>query len=526
MTEAALIAAMSQADFYPHRPGAVRLVQTHISYVFLAGDQVYKVKKPVRFSFLDFSTRERRRHFCHEEVRLNRRLAEDVYFGVVGICNRDGRYELGTEDDSDAVEWAVHMRRLPEDRTLDRLLERGEATPAMIDAVADRLAAFHRTADAGPHVAANGTPEAIRRILEDNYTNARPFRGVTIPAADDEAIQEFSRDFLARERSWFERRRSEQRVRECHGDLHTEHLCFTDAGLVIFDCIEFNEQFRYCDVASELAFLAMDLDYHDRRDLAARLLERYAATAGDPELPRLAPFYQCYRAYVRGKVDSLKSREAEVDERERNEAATSARRHFLLSYRYTWAYRPAVVVVCGLSGSGKSWLAATLGERVGYEILSSDIVRKDLAGLAPTARVRTGYDEGLYDAEHSTATYRALLERARQRLESGRGVILDATFQRRADRDAARDLARRARVPFVLIECCCAEGEVRRRLQGRARDAAVPSDADWEVYVEQRRRFEAFADHESDRLTLDTSDEPATLTRRIEALLRAGCIAA
>lgn len=515
-----LVAAMSRPELYPHRPDEVRVVQTHISYVFLAGDQVYKVKKAVRFSFLDFSTPERRRHFCHEEVRLNRRLAQDVYLGVVAICERDGHYELGAEEDPDAVEWAVHMRRLPEDRTLDRLLERGEVTLEMIDTVADTLARFHRDADSGPEVTANGSPGAVWRVLEDNYANARPFREVTIAAGDDDAIQGFARSFLTRYDGWLRRRQEEHRIRDCHGDLHTEHLCFTGSGLVIFDCIEFNKQFRYCDVASEIAFLAMDLDYHERPELAARLLERYAEVAEDPDLPKLAPFYQCYRAYVRGKVDSLKSREPEVGEQERQEAEASARRHFLLAYRYTWAYQPGLAVICGLSGTGKSAVAAALLRRTGYQAINSDVVRKELAGLPATVRVRAGYDEGLYAPERSAATYRAMIERAAQGLRSGRGVILDATFQRRSDRDAARAVAVRAGVPFVLAECRCDEEEVRRRLQRRAQDSETPSDADWNVHVEQHRHFDAFSEDEGERVIVDTTAVPEQLTGEIEAALR------
>src|SRR5262249_54339774 len=247
------------------------------------------------------STLALRRHFCQEEVRLNRRLAADVYRGVVAICAQGGGYRLGPEGDAAAVDYAVHMRRLPQDRMLDRLLHQHAVTRDMIDAVPRPLAAFHAAADAGPEVAANGTPAAIWRILEDNFVGVRPFRDQIVPAGDDDAIQAFARDFLQRNAALFNQRQAERRIRECHGDLHSEHLCF-DTDLVIFDCVEFNPRFRYCDVASEIAFLAMDLDYRQQPDLATHLVARYALHANDPTLPRLVPFYQCYRAYVRGKV--------------------------------------------------------------------------------------------------------------------------------------------------------------------------------------------------------------------------------
>jgi aminoglycoside phosphotransferase family enzyme/predicted kinase len=510
---------MLRPEMYPHRPAAVDLVQTHISYVFLAGDEVYKVKKAVRFSFLDFSTLERRRHFCHEEVRLNRRLAPHVYLGVVAICRTGATYHLGSEDDDAAVEYAVRMRRLPADRTLDQLLDRGEVSPEMIDQLARRLAEFHRRADAGAQVTANGEVAAIAAVLEDNFAGMRPFHGATIAAADDDAIQEFSRDFLRRQTPLFRRRQAEHRIRDCHGDLHTEHICF-DGEPIIFDCIEFNPKFRYCDTASEIAFLAMDLDYHEQLELARHLVSVYAVQAGDPELPRLVPFYQCYRAYVRGKVDSLKSAEEEVEAVERERARASAQRHFALAYRYTWAYRTCLVAVAGLSGTGKSALASVLQTRTGFVHINSDVVRKRLAGLAAETRVSAAYESGLYSAEHGRRTYAAMLAAAAEHLRAGRGVILDATFQHRADRDAARGLARTHAVPFLLVECHCREDELRRRLEAR-QGRGGPSDADWYVYLEQRRRYEAIgADERQDALRIDTVGALAEISRAVEQALR------
>ena len=515
-----LIAAMSRPDFYPHRPAEVTLVQTHISYVLLAGARVYKVKKPVRFTFLDFSTLERRRHFCHEEVRLNRRLAPDVYLGVLAVYEEHGTYRLTRDDDPAAVEYVIEMHRLPADRMLDQLLDRNAVPPELIDAIADRLAEFHRRSDAGPAVTANGAPGSVLAVLEDNYANARRFRDVTIAARDDDAIQRFARGFLRTHDALFRRRQAQQRIRDCHGDLHSEHICCRDP-LVIFDCIEFNSQFRYCDVASEMAFLAMDLDYHDHPELAARLVERYAACAADAELPRLVPFYQCYRAYVRGKVDSLKSVEEEVTPAERAAARESAHRHFALAYRYTWAYSPALVLIAGLSGTGKSAVAAALHGRTGFAHINSDVVRKRLAGVPVDLPAKpTAYEAGIYTPELSAQTYQTMLEEAGSRVAAGRGVILDATFQLRVGRDAARALARQHHVPFLLVECRCDEEEIRRRLEQRAQRGGGPSDADWNVYLEQRRSCEPIgADEDGDHRVLDTSGPADELASQIEAEL-------
>jgi uncharacterized protein len=515
-----LIRAMLDPAFYPDGPAEVRLVQTHISYVFLVGKVVYKVKKPVCFSFLDFSTLDRRRHFCHEEVRLNRRLAPDTYLGVVAICRDAERFRLGGEDDPAAVEYAVQMRHLPDDRAFDRLLDRGEVTPEMIGQLAETLVEFHRRARADEEVTANGDPDIVGKIISDNFAGMQPFRNVTVPASDDDAIQSFTRDFLARHADLFRRRQAERRIRECHGDLHAEHICFADP-LVIFDCIEFNSEYRYCDVASEIAFLTMDLAYHEHEELAASLVARYSDLANDPDLFRLVPFYACYRAYVRGKVDSLKSAENDVDPTERKAARVSASRHFALAYRYTWAYRPCVVAIAGLSGSGKSTVAEALARRTGFTRISSDHVRKELAGLPLTTRSGGPYGNGIYTAQFSNRTYETMFDHARSTVTAGGGAILDATFQLAIGRTTARNIAVAHRIPFLLVECRCSDEEVRKRLKRRAREGTDASDADWDVYRGQQRRFEPFDEHaDADRLILDTNAHPDVLVARVEQALR------
>lgn len=518
MEISAIIEAMRRPQFYPHQPRAVAMEQTHISCVFLADDHVYKVKKPVRFSFLDFSTPEQRRRLCHEEVRLNRRLAPDTYLEVVGIREDNGRLRLC--DEADAAEYAVHMRRLPRERMLDGLLEQGAVTPEMIEAIATLLARFHGTAASGPEITANGSSAAILRILEDNYSNGRRFRGITLDADDDDAIQKFARAFLQTHEQAFRRRQEQGRIRDCHGDLHTEHICLSTPP-AIFDCIEFNTQFRYIDVASDIAFLAMDLDFHDRHDLSNLLVDRWIETTRDHEARALLAFYQCYRAYVRGKVDSLKSIESDVPPQEQAAARDSARRHFDLAYRYTWSDTPALVVVCGLSGTGKSTIAAKLAARLGFAHHNSDITRKQLAGLPPTFRARGDYDGGIYTAEHSERTYQQLFALAQQDLAAGRGVILDATFQLQRGHEQARALAAQHGVPVLFVECTATEAEIERRIRGRDVRNDTASDADWNVYLKQRERYEGFAEGaEDERVVLDTSNPTAPCERRIEDILR------
>lgn len=512
----AMVRAMLAPAFYAAPPASLELRQTHISYVVLAGDDVYKLKKPVRFAFLDFSTLARRRFFCEEEVRLNRRLAADVYRGVLAIVRRDGGYALAAADAGDAVEYAVHMRRLPEDRVLARLLAGGTADAALIDRIGDRLVAFHADADAGPELARGGDPAEIRRLMDEDFAEVVALHGDTISADDDAAIQRWCHARLDALAPLLRRRQVTGRIRDGHGDLHAEHIYCLDTGaLVIVDCIEFNPAFRRRDVAADVAFLAMDLAYHDRDDLADRLVATYAARAADPELPALIPFYACQRAYIRGKVDSLKAREPEVDAADAAAARASARRHFELALRYTWADRPALVIVCGLSGSGKSTIAAGLATRTGFAHLNSDRTRKTLAGLAATAR---GGPE-LYTPQRNAATYAALHAAAAEALASGRGAIIDATFQRREHRDRVARVAAAAHVPLLFVECRADDAEIRRRLAARSARADDPSDADWAVYQRQQRSYEPLADDEP-HLSIDTGRPRAGLLEEIEGALR------
>ncbi len=513
------IRAMLQPSFFAHRPAEVRLLQTHISYVLVARPLVYKVKKPVRFRFLDFSSLALRRRFCFEEVRLNQRLAPHVYRRVVGIARRGDTYELCDADRADVVEYAVEMSFLPEERRLDVLLSNGQVTPTQITRVAQVLADFHQRAATSPSIGAAGTPEALKELWHDNFLEAAPFRGRTLSAHDDEHMQRFVAAVLAKHRSDLEARVSGGRIRDGHGDLHADHV-YLDDQVTIIDCIEFNERLRWCDVAADLAFLAMDLEFRGYPELCRTLIRGYLRTAPDPTLERLLPFYQCYRAYVRGKVESLKSVEPEVGEPERDRAAETARAYFELAYRYTWAYTRALLVLVGFSGTGKSTIAHRLHKRTGFALLRSDVLRKQLAGIAPDQNASS--IPGVYSPEFSQRTYAALLQEAQSALHAGRGVILDATFLARKYRDATRALAHNLQVPLLFLLCECPPEVVRQRLEERQAGRKDASDADWRIYLSQREHGELFSPDEPGWvLRLDTSRTPLELVMRVEDELRA-----
>jgi hypothetical protein len=297
-----LIQALLDPKTYPDSPPKVDLVQTQMSFVFLAGDHVYKVKKPVNLGYLDYTTLAKRHFYCQREVELNRRLCPEAYLGVVTIARQAGRVSI--DGGGRPVEYAVKMRRLPQEAMLNARLARDEATPEMLAAVAQKLARFHEKAETNADISAFGDLNAIRKNTEENFDQARKYVGTTISQEKYEHIRSFTENFLAQNAPLFRRRVSEGRIRDCHGDLHAAHVCFCH-GICIYDCIEFNDRFRYGDVASEVAFLAMDLDHYGRADLSQHFVKAYLAASGDAELKTLLNFYKCYRAYVRGKVEGF-----------------------------------------------------------------------------------------------------------------------------------------------------------------------------------------------------------------------------
>ena len=488
-----LLQALLDPAAYPHAPREVTVIQTHISCVFLAGDQVFKVKKAVRFPFLDFSTLERRRHFCEQEVRLNRRLAPGVYLGVVPIVRSGARYRVGGV--GEPVEYAVHMRRLPEGRVLRGLVERGGADAGLMQRIAAKMAAFHAQAETGPAITAGGAPDAIGRTLRENFSTLAPLVAALVLPGTFTDLQLLMESALARAADRLRARQGAGRVRDCHGDLRPDHICCTDE-LPIFDCVEFSPRFRYCDVASEMAFLAMELEFLGAWPLADALIDAYVAASGDTDLPAVLPFFRAYRAHVRAMVAVLTSTEEEIEAAARAGAREDARRYLAIAERAAWAaHAPLLIAIVGPSGTGKSTLAGAFAARTGFTWLRSDVLRKQRAGLAalehPADAERAAR---LYAPERSVEVYATLAAEAEALARAGRGGILDATFQRRTDRDRLRAAAARGGAPLLWIECRAAPATVRSRLHTRAACGTDPSDATWTVAQAQARGFEPLAE--------------------------------
>jgi aminoglycoside phosphotransferase family enzyme len=323
--------AFLNPKIYPDHPKEVGFFETHISLLFFTGNRVYKVKKPVDFGFLDFTSLEKRKYFCEQEVTLNRRLSPKIYLGVVKIT-QDGKRIL-LDGRGEVVEYAVKMKQLPEDLLMDKLLEKGQVTPKMIDAISEKLALFYSTAETNDFIKSFGRPERMKQDTDENFDQTEKYIAVTISKDAYLEIQNRTNDFFRTRAEIFHQRIAADRIRDCHGDLRLEHI-FWGEEISIFDCIEFNKRFRYTDTAADIAFLAMDLDYHGREDLTEHLIQTYMQKSGDQGLVKVLNFYQCYRAYVRGKVESFRLDDPNIPEGEKRGALQRAQKYFNLAQRY------------------------------------------------------------------------------------------------------------------------------------------------------------------------------------------------
>jgi uncharacterized protein len=509
-----LVTALSQPEAYPDRPAEVTLRQTHISWLFFTEHFVYKVKKPVNFGFLDFTTLEARRHFCEEEARLNRRLASDVYLAVLEVKAANGHIRLGGPGET--IDYALQMRRLPEARMLPALLASGDVTTETMQRLAQFLAAFHAQAATGGEIDQDGTLAVILKNWQENFAQTQPYLDFPLRRDAYEKIRSRVLAFCRTRAPLFEQRIAEGRIRDGHGDLRAEHICLTEP-IAIFDCIEFNHRFRYGDVASDVAFLAMDLDERGFTNLSRAFVQAYVEYSGDRWLLDVLDFYKCYRAFVRAKVECFRLADPALSATDTRRALRTAYRYCQLAAGYAEALRrPWLLLCCGLMGSGKSVLAEALARRLDVEILSSDVTRKELAGLQPTTPAPDAFGEGLYTAERTEATYAQLFQRAECLLARGRSVLLDASFQRAQHRTQAMQLAARLGAEFRLLECWCPEVELRRRLEARVARGGSISDGRWELLAQQRRAFEPLFDVPPwQHLKIDTTGTAAAVADKV-----------
>ncbi len=519
-----VLQALLQPTAYPHAAGDIRLHETHMSWVVLAGRYAYKLKKPVDLGFVDFTTVERRAAACMEEVRLNRRLSPDLYLGVVWIVERRGEFFVGGK--GRPVEPAVRMRRLPEEGMLPHLLVRRAVGTRLMRRLGVSLASFHATAATGPGVDEWGSPEAVRRNWDESFDQTAAFEPPVLPSEARAAVADYVRQFLEAQGPLLARRVAEGRIRDGHGDLHAGNVCVEGTHVRLFDCLEFTPRFRCADVAAEVAFLAMDLDHYGRADLGAAFVDAYERASQDADLLVLLDFYRCYRAFVRGKVLGLRLLQNGRTPEETTALVDDASAYFELARAYAdRARHPGdrlLVAVMGLPASGKTTLARALAGRLGLVHLSSDVIRKELAGLRPTEHVEEAFGKGLYGATMTQLTYAALLRRAGRWLRRDQSVVLDATFGRPTHRAALIQLARRSRARLVVLHCRADEALLRARLATHTTDPASVSDARPELWPALRAAFTEPVELPN-TVVLDTALPLTDTVRRALEAVRGSC---
>ncbi len=499
----------------PFETKTFQILQTHISYVLITDEFVYKIKKPVNFGFLDFTTLEKRKFYCEREVELNRRLCGDLYIGVVPITKTNGGYQV--EGKGEPVEYAVKMKRLPEEGMMKSLLEERLLTKKHMDLIVDTLVPFYKTAETGDKINYYGSIEVITFNTEENFEQTKSFIGKALTQRKYDYIVNYTRNFIKEKKEVFQKRIEGGFIRDGHGDLYSANICFDNLKRVyIFDCIEFNDRFRCGDCAQDLAFLAMDLDFHRLKELSSYFIEEYVKKSGDSGLYEVLNFYKCYRAYVRGKIGCFTYADERVPEEERRKALYAAQRYFDLAFSYAGG-KPKIAVFMGLSGTGKTFLANKFLSKYPACYLSSDIERKKLIGISPEEHRFEEFEKGIYSPEVTEKTYKRLIERTLEEISFGRDVVLDATFREERYREELIKALKPLKIEPLFILCTAPDHVVKERIEKRHKERSA-SDALFETYLHQKKKFVP-PKMDQNLLVLDTSQSLEILLQQIEKFL-------
>nr|WP_218953728.1 bifunctional aminoglycoside phosphotransferase/ATP-binding protein [Pseudomonas sp. SbOxS1] len=511
-----MIAALQNPALYPHPVDGFKVIETHISWVVLTGPFAYKVKKPMNFGFLDFTTLEARGHFCAEELRLNQRLTEDLYLEVLPITGSAEAPQLGGE--GPAIEYALKMRQFAQDGLLSTLQANGELTPAHIDQMAEQIARFHLDAPRVPAEHEAGTADSVMAPVRQNFEQIRPFLSDKADLLQLDALQAWAESSFERLKPLFAQRKAEGFIRECHGDIHLGNATVIDGRVVIFDCIEFNEPFRFTDVYADTAFLAMDLEDRGLKCLARRFISQYLELTGDYQGLELLNFYKAYRALVRAKV-TLFSMPAEATAVQRATTLRQYRNYANLAESYSTIPSRFMAITHGVSAVGKSHVAMRLVEALGAIRLRSDVERKRLFGEQTVAN---DLQAGIYSAEASAATYQRLHEIAGLILHAGFPVVVDATYLKHEQRDNAAKVAEATGAPFLILDCNAPQAVIESWLALRQADQKDPSDATLAVIEAQQASREALTPAEilcSKRVQTNESGTLDTVVEQIRQRL-------
>lgn len=499
-----LIRSLLRPEFYPHDVANIELVETHISWVLLTGQYAYKIKKPVNFGFLDFSTLEKRQYFCQEEIRLNKRLASEWYLEVVSITGQpDHPIIAGT---GRAIEYAVKMKQFSSIQTLREVAEKGQLSIIEIDQLSGIVAAFHSSIEITDSQCPYGDSHEINHWCQENFHHIRPLLDDKVQLLQLDDLEAWSNREWTAKALLMEQRKQQGYVRECHGDLHLGNMTIVSGEVILFDCIEFNPMLRWIDVFSEVAFLVMDLLHLGHNEYAYRFLNHYLKLTGDYPGMALLRYYLVYRALVRAKVALL--RKAQNPDADKCEQAHSEYTELAnLAGRFAKTDQAMLILTHGYSGSGKSTYACQLAEKIGAIQIRSDIERKRLFGYSAQETTASGIDTGVYSREAGENTYNRLAELAKVVLDAGLPVIIDAAFLKREQRDRFGQLARELAVKFTIIDFQASEQTLGLRIQQRKND---PSEATIAVLQYQLQTAQPLSEEEKKQtITINTESDKA-----------------
>jgi uncharacterized protein len=506
----ALIQQMLVPEFYPHPVTMpIESIQTHASIVILTGEFAYKLKKPVDFGFLDYSTVAKRQHFCKEELRLNQRGAQELYLEVVAIAKQGNKYHLGS--DGEIVDYAVKMVQFPQENLLSNMFASGMIATADIEEIGNVVAEFHRRAQTNEYISSFGAVNRIKESIDDNYRQTEKYIDRAQTQLQFNETKAYTDRFLLEHAQLFLDRINGGFIRECHGDLHLRNICRWQSKILLFDCIEFNEPFRFVDTMYDVAFAVMDLEARGRKDLANRFLNTYAEQTGDWAGLQVLPMYLSRQAYVRAKVSSFLLDDQGISDRDRATAAQTAGAYYHQAWAFTRTQPGRIIMLSGLSGSGKSTLGKLLAQAVGGVQLRSDAVRKHLGGIPLLSKG----DDSLYTPEMTARTYQLVLELGGKLAAAGFTVILDAKYDRQSLRAAVVDLAQSQDLPIQIIHCTGPIEVLRDRLANRTGDIA---DATVDLLASQQAAWEDFSSEEQAAvITVNTAEDLSIAIHRIQS---------
>jgi aminoglycoside phosphotransferase family enzyme/predicted kinase len=514
-----IIQHLQSTACFPHATGEFEVFETHISYVLLTGEYVYKFKKPVDLGFLDFTTLEKRKHYCEEELRLNRRLAPQMYLSVVSVHGNPEHPVV--EGAGPLLEYAVKMQQFDTADRMDLVTARGQLTASHIDQLAQLVADFHVRIPVAGEDTHFGTLEVIRQRVMQNFEQVLQHIDDAEISRMCNQVNAWSKAALDKRRELIAQRKQQGSVRECHGDMHMANIILPEGKPLIYDCIEFSEDLRWIDTISEVAFLYMDLDYHQQHKLALRFLNEYLSHIGDYGGLGMLCIYLVYRAMVRAKVNSIGAKQQEAKPEIAAECLTTTKKYLALARNYIESFTsPVVIVLHGLSGSGKTWLAEQLRESYGAIQIRSDVERKRLLGFSAETKTKSAVGKGAYSADMTSQTYQRLLDVTSLIVQAGPSVIVDATFLKKIHRQNFKELAQSLKVPFVILDIQAGESTLRSRITKRAEYDKDASEATLAVLERQLKSQEPLTkDEETYTIQIDT-EKPLDLEQLVQQVKR------